>query len=227
MTFDWVTIQPTNGSEGVNTLSVSVIKGRTTPQVIPSTNRNYLVASDIIFSGLHPQSPTGNVEYGYSPDLLNLGGKNIRLSCDIEVVGPKGTRAHAFIGFQLNIRYEYEGDPGIVTFACHLASTGTIPATKQRLSKTFYVQKLPYHIVGKPVGYIYVDADYATVARPKIEVVGDDNSIWQPAPEDLWTQQKSFIVTAPDGKAKAAFTVTYLGPNKQFGAAEFNPNQFY
>lgn len=49
MTLDWVTIQPTNGPEGVNTLSVSVIKGRTTPQVIPSTNRNYLVASDIIF----------------------------------------------------------------------------------------------------------------------------------------------------------------------------------
>lgn len=223
MTFDWVTIQPTNGSEGVNTLSVSVIKGRTTPQVIPSTNRNYLVASDIIFSGLHPQSPTGNVVYGYSPALLNLGGNNIKLSCDIEVVGPKGTPAHAFIGFQLNI--QYEGETDIVTFACQLA--GIIPATKQRLSKVFYVRNLSYRIVGKPIGYIYVDADYATVARPKIEVVGDDNGIWQPAPEDLWTQQKSFIATAPDGKAKAAFTVTYLGPNKQFDAVEFNPNQFY
>lgn len=222
MTFDWVTIQPTNGPEGVNTLSVSVIKGRTTPQVIPSTNRNYLVASDIIFSGQHPQSSAGNVSYDYSPALLKVVNNNIILSCDIEVVGPKGTPAYAFIGFQINI--QYEGETDIVSLACQLA--GNIPATKRRLSKSFYIRK-PYRIVGKPVGYIYVDADYATVARPKVEVAGDDNGIWQPAPEDLWTQQKSFIATAPDGKAKAAFTVTYLGPNKQFDAVEFNPNQFY
>ena len=223
MTFDWVTIQPTNGSEGVNTLSVSVIKGRTTPQVIPSTNRNYLVASDIIFSGLHPQSPTGNVVYGYSPALLNLGGNSIRLSCDIEVVGAKGTPAYAYIGFQVNILYEDQTDP--LTLACQLA--GTIGDQKRRLSYTYALRNVPYHIYGAPVGYIYLDADYATVARPKVEIVGDDNGIWQPAPEDLWTQQKSFIATAPDGKAKAAFTVTYLGPNKQFDAVEFNPNQFY
>lgn len=223
MTFDWVTIQPTNGPEGVNTLSVSVIKGRTTPQVIPTTNRNYLVASDIIFSSLHPQSPNGNVSYKYTPDLVNQQGKSLRLSCDIEVVGAKGTPAYAFIGFQVNILYEDQTNP--VTLACQLA--GTIGDQKRRLSYTHTLRDVPYRMYGSPVGYIYLDADYATVARPKIEVVGDDNGIWQPAPEDLWTQQKSFIATAPDGKAKAAFTVTHYGPAKQFDDVEFNPNQFY
>lgn len=216
MTFDWVTIQPTNGPEGVNTLSVSVIKGRTTPQVIPSTNRNYIVASDVIISGGKSKAYS-EILYMPSADLLNLRGKSVKLSIDVECPNTAGMD---YLGFALQLQCETSGR---VQMWCITSSkdpinrriviTGNIP------DEPYTIEKLWGFIVGRP--------DYATVARPKIEVVGDDNGIWQPAPEDLWTQQKSFIATAPDGKAKAAFTVTYLGPNKQFDAVEFNPNQFY
>lgn len=217
MTFDWVTIQPTTGTGGVNTLSVSVIKGRTTPQVIPSTNRNYLVASDIIISGGKSKTYS-EVFYRPSADLLNLRGKKIRLSIDVACQNPAGLD---YFGFALLLKCETSGNVDIQCIMSNkgepinrrIAATGNIP------DEPFTVRRLYGFVVGSP--------DYATVARPKIEVVGDDNGIWQPAPEDLWTQQKSFMATAPDGKAKAAFTVTYLGPNKQFDAVEFNPNQFY
>lgn len=217
MTFDWTTIQPTNGTGGVNTLSVSVIKGRTTPQVIPSTNRNYLVASDIIISGGKSKTYS-EVLYRPSADLLNLRGKRIRLSIDVACQNPADLN---YFGFALLLKCETSGNVDIWCIVSNkgepinrrITTTGNIP------DEPFTVRRLYGFVVGSP--------DYATVARPKIEVVGDDNGIWQPAPEDLWTQQKSFIATAPDGKAKAAFTVTYLGPNKQFDAVQFNPNQFY
>ena len=217
MTFDWATIQPTNGPGGVNTLSVSVIKGRTTPQVIPSTNRNYLVASDIIISG-GKSKDYAEVRYTPSADLFNLRGKKIQLSIDVACQNPAGLK---YLGFALLLKCETSGDTGVWCMRYNkgepinqrLVTTGNIP------DEPFTVQRVYGFIAGTP--------DYATVARPKIEVVGDANGIWQPAPEDLWTQQKSFIATAPDGKAKAAFTVTYLGPNKQFDAVELNPNQFY
>jgi hypothetical protein len=216
MTFDWTTIQPTNGPGGVNTLSVSVIKGRTTPQVIPSTNRNYLVASDVIISG---GKSKGYSEIIYTPsaDLLNLRGKTLKLS--IDAVCPN-TAGMDYLGFALLLQCETSGK---VQMWCTISSKVPI---NRRIAITAAIPDEPYTIE-KLYGFIVGRPDYATIARPKIEVVGDDNGIWQPAPEDLWTQQKSFIATAPDGKAKAAFTVTYLGPNKQFDAVEFNPNQFY
>lgn len=216
MTFDWVTIQPTNGPEGVNTLSVSVIKGRTTPQVIPSTNRNYIVASDVIISGGKSKAYS-EIPYTPSADLLNLRGKSVKLSIDVECPNTAGMD---YLGFALLLQCETSGR---VQMRCITSSNDPI---NRRIVITGNIPDEPYTIE-KLWGFIVGRPDYATVARPKIEVVGDDNGIWQPAPEDLWTQQKSFIATAPDGKAKAAFTVTYLGPNKQFDAVEFNPNQFY
>lgn len=216
MTFDWVTIQPTNGPEGVNTLSVSVIKGRTTPQVIPSTNRNYIVASDVIISGGKSKAYS-EILYTPSADLLNLRGKSVKLSIDVECPNTAGMD---YLGFALLLQCETSGG---VQMWCITSSNDPI---NRRIVITGNIPDEPYTIE-KLWGFIVGRPDYATVARPKIEVVGDDNGIWQPAPEDLWTQQKSFIATAPDGKAKAAFTVTYLGPNKQFDAVEFNPNQFY
>ncbi len=216
MTFDWVTIQPTNGPEGVNTLSVSVIKGRTTPQVIPSTNRNYIVASDVIISGGKSKA-SSEILYTPSADLLNLRGKTVKLSIDVECPNTAGMD---YLGFALLLQCETSG---MVQMWCITSSNDPI---NRRIVVTGNIPDEPYTIE-KLWGFIVGRPDYATVARPKIEVVGDDNGIWQPAPEDLWTQQKSFIATAPDGKAKAAFTVTYLGPNKQFDAVEFNPNQFY
>lgn len=217
MTFDWTTIQPTNGPGGVNTLSVSVIKGRTTPQVIPSTNRNYLVASDIIISG-NKTKDYAEVFYKPSADLLNLRDKKIKLSIDVECPNPTGLN---YLGFVLMLNCETSGN---VNAWCLKSNNGE--PFKQRITTALIIPDEPYTI-RRLYGFIVGRPDYATVARPKIEVVGDDNGIWQPAPEDLWTQQKSFIATAPDGKAKAAFTVTYLGPNKQFDAVELNPNQFY
>lgn len=216
MTFDWVTIQPTNGPEGVNTLSVSVIKGRTTPQVIPSTNRNYIVASDVIISGGKSKAYS-EILYTPSADLLNLRGKSVKLSIDVECPNTAGMD---YLGFALLLQCETSGR---VQMWCITSSNDPI---NRRIVITGNIPDEPYTIE-KLWGFIVGRPDYAAVARPKIEVVGDDNGIWQPAPEDLWTQQKSFIATAPDGKAKAAFTVTYLGPNKQFDAVEFNPNQFY
>ena len=217
MTFDWTTIQPTNGTGGVNTLSVSVIKGRTTPQVIPSTNRNYLVASDIIISGGKSKTYS-EVFYRPSADLLNLRGKNIRLSLDVACQNPAGLN---YFGFALLLKCETSGN---VDIWCNMSNKGE--PINRRITTTGNIPDEPF-TVRRLYGFVVGSPDYATVARPKIEVVGDDNGIWQPAPEDLWTQQKSFIATAPDGKAKAAFTVTYLGPNKQFDAVQFNPNQFY
>lgn len=216
MTFDWVTIQPTNGPGGVNTLSVSVIKGRTTPQVIPSTNRNYIVASDVIISGGKSKAYS-EIIYTPSADLLNLRGKTLKLS--IDAVCPN-TAGMDYLGFALLLQCETSGK---VQMWCITSSNDPI---NRRVVITGNIPDEPYTIE-KLYGFIIGRPEYATVAQPKIEVVGDDNGIWQPAPEDLWTQQKSFIATAPDGKAKAAFTVTYLGPNKQFDAVEFNPNQFY
>lgn len=218
MTFDWVTIQPTNGPEGVNTLSVSVIKGRTTPQVIPTTNRNYIVASDLILSGDYK---TGYSEVFYKPsvDLLNLQGKTIRLSIDSDCPNTEGLTC---LGFAIILTYANSGDELIV---CDRSVRGDA-SIKERLSINFTLKNEPY-TVKRLYGFVMGTPSYATVARPKIGVVGDDNGIWQPAPEDLWTQQKSFIATAPDGKAKAAFTVTHYGPAKQFDDVEFNPNQFY
>lgn len=218
MTFDWVTIQPTNGPEGVNTLSVSVIKGRTTPQVIPTTNRNYIVASDLIISGDY-KTAYSEVFYKPSVDLLNLQGKSIRLSIDLDCPNTEGLD---YLGFVIIFTYANSGDEPVF---CNRSARGEA-SIKERLHVVYSLKNEPYTIK-RLYGFVVGAPAYATVARPKIEVVGDDNGIWQPAPEDLWTQQKSFIATAPDGKAKAAFTVTHYGPAKQFDNVEFNPNQFY